>query len=229
MERIETLHDGIDLAKRQQSGRGPLRVSIQRAVAQHDCCPLPVDCPRYFDQLRALSVDAKYICIELCRRSSSASGQKSRRARHRSRNERRENGQTHLSSGASGRSLAHRQLDVDESKCWLCSSFGGFKKADDSQQDGFVDGLPSKDWTPLQNGSTTLEFRANVSSEGEYTCHFENRLGADRRTFKLVVHYDDHSFVAVIIVLAIIAALIAFVARIFYVRFSVVHRYYSAE
>ena len=62
MERIETLHDGIDLAKRQQSGRGPLRVSIQRAVAQHDCCPLPVDCPRYLDQLRALS-DAKYIVL----------------------------------------------------------------------------------------------------------------------------------------------------------------------
>jgi hypothetical protein len=67
---------------------------------------------------------------------------------------------------------------------------------------------------------------AHVDStqEGEYTCHFENRLGSDNQTFQLYID-DNGGFngarIAIIVVLIIILILLMLVARIFYVRFSV--------
>ncbi len=81
----------------------------------------------------------------------------------------------------------------------------------------------------LVNGSSVLKFRAETYSQGEYTCLFENRIGMDQRTFQLTVDFSEDGLVAVIVVLIVIAALLIVVARIFYVRFSVVARLFYSD
>ena len=62
-------------------------------------------------------------------------------------------------------------------------------------------------------------------NEGEYTCHFENRLGSDNQTFRLEIDANDNgATIAIFVVLVIIVFLLILVARIFYVRFSVLDK-----
>jgi uncharacterized protein YodC (DUF2158 family) len=72
--------------------------------------------------------------------------------------------------------------------------------------------------------------RAELKNEGEYTCHFENRLGYDNQTFRLDIDVNGDFYgatIAIIVVLILIVLLLILVARIFYVRFAVLQKFVS--
>lgn len=61
---------------------------------------------------------------------------------------------------------------------------------------------------------------------GEYKCRYENRVGFVEKKFLLQVisNGGDNTMIAVIVILIIIAFLLMMMARILYVRFSVLSR-----
>lgn len=75
----------------------------------------------------------------------------------------------------------------------------------------------------MSNGTSVLHLKVVIESQGDYTCLYENRLGKVAKLFKLVVINigGRKEMIAIIVVLIVIAVLLVIMARLLYIRFSV--------